>query len=157
MSDEIEIRFMTPRIEAYTMAIELARYAAMQVGREYNVCTVMPNVINLLNTEGVQGIVAVKDGRLLGGLMAGIQRRWWSDELVAHDIDLVLMSGGFAAFRKLLIAYREWAQLQGAESILLSVTGESESVAPVERVDKLYRYLGFERVGGIYKWAQQQS
>lgn len=156
MSDDLEVISMLPGPAAYDAALQLARFACEQTGREFDVAKILPNVVAMLNADNMQGFIVRRNGRLIGGLLAGIQTQWWSGETLAYDVDFVLMERSFKTFRRLLMAYLEWAQEVGADRILLGVTGESAAAAPVERIDKLYRYFRFDRVGGVYQWAQQQ-
>lgn len=90
------------------------------------------------------------DGSLDGGLVAMVLERWYSTDQVAIDLGLFVAPdkrGGFIAYR-LLRAFVAWCT---ARALPIEM-GVSTGVAP-EVADRLYTAIGFERIGGAYRFA----
>ena len=103
---------------------------------------------SLIDGEGV-AFVAEVDGVLVGGLSGGLTEQWFNNDLIAFDYALFVEPGrrqGLIAM-KLVLAFQEWARLQGAKQIHMGVT----TGVHVSGTARLYSRLGFKYDGPLMK------
>lgn len=100
---------------------------------------------------GGAGVVFVSehDGQIVGGFAGGIAEYWFSRDLNAFDyavfVDPAKRNGMIAV--RLVTVFCEWARQMGAKHIQLGIT----TGVHVEATAKLYRALGFEEIGPLFK------
>ena len=93
-------------------------------------------------------VVENKDGVAVGGLVACVEKHFFSDQLVAsvihYDVLPEFRMGG--AGLKLLTAFKKWAENRGVYEISAGVN----SGVDIDKMDRFLRKLGFEHTGGNY-------
>ena len=103
---------------------------------------------HMINAENGFVVVSESDGVLKGWMLASCSEQWFSNDKVAYDLVLYFLPeyrGGSDAFR-MVKAYREWAEGQGATEIRIgTTTGVNE-----DRTARLYEKAGFESFGKIF-------
>lgn len=127
--------------------------AIMHSTTNYNHLVYMPEKTGaflgtLINGEGVM-FVAEVGGLLVGGLAGGLTEQWFNSDLIAFDYCLFVEPGrrqGLIAV-KLVLAFQEWARLQGAKQIHMGVT----TGVNVSNTARLYARLGFKYDGPLMK------
>ncbi len=95
------------------------------------------------------GFVAVAGDDIIGMFIGYITEYFFGSDKIACDLVLFVprnRRGGFAA-SMLLDRYKIWANKQGAKEIKVGITTGVHELATT----KLYKKLGFERAGLIYK------
>ena len=94
-------------------------------------------------------IVAAEDNRLIGMIVGYVEEYYFCRQKLARDLLVWVEESerGGKAGTILINAFEEWAKSRGAVEICLCDTNGGDS----ERIGKLYRHIGYERVGGIYK------
>lgn len=97
------------------------------------------------------GVVFVSeiDGIITGGIAGGLTEFWFCREKVAFDFSFFIHSdyrGGMSAPR-LIIAFCEWAKLNGAREIHMGIT----TGIHVDATSRLYEKMGFSLSGPLYK------
>ena len=95
------------------------------------------------------GVVAEKDGRLIGMLMGYVTDYYFGDDKIACDI-LWYMDPEHRGSRvgiRLLEAFQDWSKERGASEVCIGI---STAVA-FERTGALLQRLGYLHVGGNYK------
>lgn len=93
--------------------------------------------------------VAEVSGEIVGGFAGAITEQWFSDDLIAFDYSLFIEPSkrqGLTAL-KLVLAFQEWAKAKGAKEIRMGITTGMN----VDGTSRLYRHLGFEYVGPLFK------
>jgi len=109
-------------------------------------CTTLGNLI-LCNPETLCCLVAEKDDKIVGFLMASISEAYFSVEKVASDLLVYVLPDyrGSRAFLMLIASYVRWSKEHGAKLVFLGNTfGDST-------VDALYIKLGFRHMGGLFR------
>ncbi len=108
---------------------------------------VMANYIDA--PERQCGLVAEKDGMLVGMLGGYLTDYFFCDERVACDAILFIdrKHRGSSAAARLIRAFHTWASERGACEICLSVSADINS----ERAGRFYQRMGLTHVGGVYK------
>ncbi|MFY1029147.1 GNAT family N-acetyltransferase [Pseudomonas asiatica] len=89
------------------------------------------------------------DGEVVGGFAGAITEQWFSDDLIAFDYSLFIEPSkrqGLTAL-KLVLAFQNWAKAKGAKEIRMGITTGMN----VEGTSRLYRHLGFEYVGPLFR------
>lgn len=105
----------------------------------------------LVDNPYLYGIVSEKDGEITGFFLGFIQEHYFSLGLMSSDLLLYVKPeyrSGMAGVR-LIKAYIEWARSAGVEPKNIQL-GQTAGIDP-EVVDKLYKKLGFDSCGTIYK------
>lgn len=132
--------------------IELGRLAHEE--SEYRVMTFDENKCRslcemIIATPSFIGIVAEKDGQIVGCLVAIVSLAYFSDEKTGGDFLVYVMPEhrGSSAFYRLCQEYVFQARVKGARLIFLRNT---TGIMP-EKVGEIYERMGFEKVGGIYR------
>ena len=121
---------------------------------EYNVMSFNPQKCELLchsiiTNPDMFGRVTVKEGVIIGVVVAGVCPTYFSDELNASDLLVYVLPEyrGTRAFFMLCIEYIAWAKIMGARLIFLR---NSTGIEP-EKTGNLYQRMGFQHIGGIYR------
>lgn len=78
-----------------------------------------------------------------GALFGELTQPWYSREYVASDLFFYAQD---ASGLPLLRAFIDWSRRMGAVAMMLSQT----SGIKIERTSRLYRRLGFERIGHVH-------
>lgn len=89
------------------------------------------------------------DGEIDGGFVGMLTEPWFGNGCIASDLGLFILPskrGGTTAFR-LLQAFVNWAIERRADEATLGIS----TGVHVEETERLYLYLGFARVGGLFK------
>jgi GNAT superfamily N-acetyltransferase len=94
-------------------------------------------------------LVAENDGTPVGGLLGYITDYFFCEERVACDLAIFVEpgSGSAGAGARLIREFRNWASARAVREICLAVS----TLARADAIGRLYRSLGFEPVGGVYK------
>ena len=94
-------------------------------------------------------IVAAEDNRLIGMIVGFVEEFYFCRQKLARDLLVWVEESerGSKAGTYLISAFEEWAKSRGAVETCLCDTNGGDS----ERIGALYRRIGYERVGGIYK------
>jgi GNAT superfamily N-acetyltransferase len=121
-------------------------YAFLPFDRE-KVRRVMTGYIDSAETQC--GLVAEKDGTIIGMLGGYLTDYFFCDERIACDAVLFIDQKyrGSTAARRLIRAFRSWANESGARELCLGISLNVD----IERAGKFYERMGLERVGGVYK------
>lgn len=93
-------------------------------------------------------VAETSEGQLAGGLLACVQRYYYSHELQAQLVQWFLRPQyrGTSIAPRLVKAFVEWAKSRGASEVFMGVT----SGVAVEQADRMMRRLGFTHLGGNY-------
>ncbi|WP_179216540.1 GNAT family N-acetyltransferase [Achromobacter xylosoxidans] len=125
--------------------VELGRAMAAESPRwsrlAYSADRVRNTITNLLSTAEGLVLVARRDGRLVGGILAIAAPNWMSEELIAQEVALFMLPqyrGTFTAAR-LVCAMAAWSKAKGARWVEAGVS----TGVHTERTAGLYRRLGF--------------
>jgi GNAT superfamily N-acetyltransferase len=111
----------------------------------------MHAVANVL-TNG-RALLALQDGRLVGSLGLRIDSFFWSGTPYVGDVWFYVLPGArsFPLFKALLEAAQGWAKgLGGDKPGLVPLMFGTVNADEIERLDELYRKVGFSRIGGMY-------
>lgn len=96
-------------------------------------------------------IVEKSSGKIVGGMLAALQRTFFGNDRVANDmmlgIDKEHRGKCINALVVIVNKYREWAVDNGALRIYL---GTSTGVDP-EKTEKTFEMLGFRRIGTLHE------
>lgn len=87
-------------------------------------------------------------GQIIGALIGGVERHFFSDLLVASVIhyDVLPERRMSGAGLKLLAAFRKWAQNRGVYELSVGINSGVE----LEKMDRFLKRLGFRQTGGNY-------
>lgn len=114
---------------------------------------IKPEKIATLLGQLIDGLgvvfAAEVDGEVVGGFAGAITEQWFSDDLIAFDYSLFIEPSkrqGLTAL-KLVLAFQNWAKAKGAKEIRMGITTGMN----VEGTSRLYRHLGFEYVGPLFR------
>lgn len=102
----------------------------------------------LIDGAGVV-FVAEQEGLVIGGIAGGVTEHWFSKDKVAFDYSFFIdpkHRHGITAM-KIASTFMEWARLKGATQVRMGITTEIN----VEGTSRLYRALGFESAGVLFK------
>jgi GNAT superfamily N-acetyltransferase len=93
-------------------------------------------------------VAETSQGVLAGGLLACVQRYYYSHEMQAQLIQWFLRPQyrGTSIAPRLVKAFVEWAKSRGASEVVMGVT----SGIHVDATDRMMRRLGFTHLGGTY-------
>jgi GNAT superfamily N-acetyltransferase len=103
---------------------------------------------NIMDGAGVVFVSEV-DGIIIGGIAGGVTEFWFCGERIGFDYSFFIhpdFRGGMSAPR-LIIAFKEWARLNGAIEIHMGVTTGIHT----EATGRLYEKMGFRLAGPLYK------
>lgn len=103
---------------------------------------------NIMAGAGVVYVAEI-DGVVIGGIAGGITEFWFCNEKIGFDFSFFIhpdYRGGMSAPR-LIVAFKEWARLNGAVEIHMGVTTGIHT----EATGRLYEKMGFELAGPLYK------
>lgn len=103
---------------------------------------------NLIDGQGVIFVSEV-DGVVIGGIAGGVVEMWFCDKRIGFDYSFFIhpdYRGGMSAPR-LIIAFTEWAKLNGAIEVHMGIT----TGIHVEATSRLYEKMGFKLAGPLYK------
>lgn len=117
---------------------------------EYDETKVLRFISDLLSNEDAYSRVYERDGEVVGAMFGWVHEFWFSGERCASDLVLFVHPEhrGTMAAARLINGFVEWAADRGAREVNINIT----SGVYVERTGKLYERLGFEHVGGCYKY-----
>lgn len=99
------------------------------------------------NDDGI-ALVVEKDGEIVGGFLGQVATHWFGNHRAACDYGLFIDKdhrGGRTAI-DLIHAANEIAKQKGAHEMIITNTTGVQG----DRVEKLYQYTGFTRLGGSY-------
>lgn len=102
------------------------------------------------NAHKTHAFFVVEDpaGQIVGALIGGVERHFFSDLLVAsvihYDVLPERRMGG--AGLKLLAAFRKWAENRGVFELSVGINSGIE----LEKMDRFLKRLGFRQTGGNY-------
>lgn len=93
-------------------------------------------------------VAETTDGQLAGGLLACVERYYYSDELQAQLIQWYLRKSfrGTSIAPRLVKAFVEWAKSRGASEVFMGIS----SGVDVQLTHRMMRRLGFSHLGGNY-------
>lgn len=94
--------------------------------------------------------VLSKQGDVYTGFFVGqICSYYFSDEVDAHDVAFFVMPEYRSSpdAIELITAYENWAEKKGVRYAYLA----QSSGVQIERVDKLFNYLGYEKLGSVVR------
>lgn len=106
-------------------------------------------LLNKIRDKNSLVLILISDNKIIGLFIAEIQEYFFSTEKISMDIIFFILKSKRKAFGaiKLLQNYFNWAESYNVKEICLSTTNGVE----VEKIEKMYRKLGFNRVGIMYK------
>lgn len=125
--------------------VELGRAMAAESPRwrrlEYSPARVRNTIEALMSSPDGLVMVARRDGRLAGAILAVCDANWMSDERICQELALYLAPQyrGTMTASRLICAMAAWAKVKGARWV---EAGVSTGVHP-ERTARLYQRLGF--------------
>jgi len=131
-------------VELGTLLHDTSSYARRSLNPE----KVTRFLAQLIDGLGVV-FVAEVDGEVVGGFAGAVTEQWFSDDLIAYDYSFFIEPSkrqGLIAI-KLILAFQEWAKAKGAKEIQMGIT----TGVHVEGTTKLYRRLGFEYNGPLFR------
>ena len=93
--------------------------------------------------------VVEKDGEICGALGVVSQELWFSKRHYATNLFLCTNNKGKGSAGFLLRKFKKWVNSRPLiRDVTLAVTSE---LGNADRVEQLYRAVGFKRLGGIYR------
>ncbi|QXI40437.1 GNAT family N-acetyltransferase [Pseudomonas xantholysinigenes] len=126
----------------------LLHHTSSYAGTSFNPDKVGSFLGQLIDGLGVV-FAAEVDGQVVGGFAGAITEQWFSDDLLAYDYSIFIEPGkrhGIIAL-KLILAFQNWATAKGVKEIHMGITTGMN----VEGTSRLYKRLGFEYVGPLFK------
>lgn len=102
----------------------------------------------LVSSDDGIALVVEKDSQIVGGFLGQVAQHWFGHHKAACDFGLFLDKdhrGGRTAI-DLIHAANEMAKQKGAHEMIITNTTGVQG----DRVEKLYQYTGFTRLGGSY-------
>jgi len=107
------------------------------------------NLTHLLSTPMGLLLVVEKDGKICGALGAVANSLWFSRRRYATDLFCVVNADGKGYGVGLVRRFLLWARaIPGVKEIYTSVSSEMDDAG---RTDRLYKKIGWRRVGGLYR------
>ena len=106
---------------------------------------------NIIANPRLLGLVSESDGDINGFFIGVVSEHYFSDTLMASDLLLYVIPeyrNGLSGVR-LIKNYIEWAKESGVEPSNIQL-GQTAGISPAI-VDRLYKGLGFDPSGTIYK------
>jgi len=112
------------------------------------VADTMKGLFTLNQGTHVLFVAETSQGVLAGGLLACVQRYYYSHEMQAQMVQWFLRPQyrGTSIAPRLVKAFVEWAKTRGASEVVMGVT----SGINVDATDRMMRRLGFKHLGGTY-------
>jgi hypothetical protein len=129
---------------------ELAEYFFSKMpGGKFSEKVFRPNIRMLIKSPTARVIVAVHDGKIAGCLIGVVEKLWFSEDLIAHDVAFGVkpeVSGLYA-----WIMARQFIRWARSHKKVVDVTMQiSSGLGDPERVGMLYEALGMKKMGGCY-------
>lgn len=122
------------------------RYTDFDAGKVYDTLTYLIES----HEEGVVIVCRTDEGEIVGGFVGHVPVMWMlSTTRVLADLALFIRPshrGGMTAVNLLKEAFRQAKEKGAAQAQITNTTGVYS-----EHVERLYQYVGMERVGGFYK------
>lgn len=130
--------------------VELAKhfYGQMEGGR-FSEKIFRPNIRMLIKSENSIVILCEHDGKISGALIGVIDRLWYSEDFVAHDLAFAVKPKASGLYAWLMAKqFIRWAK---SKPNVVDITMQvSSGLGEAERVGALYEALGMKKMGGCY-------
>lgn len=111
--------------------------------------TAHANLTHMLSSPMHKIWVVEKDGEICGALGVVSQELWFSKRHYATNLFLCTNNKGKGSAGFLLRKFKKWVNSRPLiRDVTLAVTSE---LGNADRVEQLYRAVGFKRLGGIYR------
>lgn len=130
--------------------VDLAKhfYGQMDGGR-FSEKIFRPNIRALIKSERSFVLVCEHEGKISGILIGVIDRLWYSEDMIAHDLAFAVKPEVSGLYAWLMVKqFMRWAKSKpGVVDITMQV---SSGLGDTERVGALYETLGMKKMGGCY-------
>lgn len=121
-----------------------SRYASMTFAPE----VLAETIAQLIASPYGFAWVAIRKGRTVGVMLAGVGAQWFSRELTTFEYGVYVepdCRGGMLGI-SLIKSYKKWALSVGARIVQGGVTANIEDGA----AGKIYERIGFDKIGSLY-------
>ena len=123
-------------------------YSSMQGGR-FSEKAFRPSMRMLIKSPSSIVLVAEHEGKIVGCLIGVIERLWYSEDKIAHDLAFGVkpeVSGMYA--RMMIREFVKWAKShKDVADITMQV---SSGIGDPDRIGRLYEASGLKKMGGCY-------
>lgn len=142
-------------LEDMPRILELAREMHLEsrfAQYEFSDFRLQHTMTDIINSETGIAIVFEQDGEIIGGIAAYVFAQYFGYTLAAQDLVFFITkeARGGSAYLKIMKEYIKQAKEKGAEDILIGVSAGIKT----EKIDALYKRMGFTEIGHIYKYEQ---
>jgi hypothetical protein len=145
---------METRIANYADVAKVVKFAKKHhKALEWNVLPfssqrVKENLCTMIRTEGMDVLIAEKDGEIKALLLAGLDQFFMNKMIYATDVHFVADSGGYALLRK----FFSWAREHNAKACIMGIA----TADPLDRIASFYEASGMVRIGSTWvKWLDE--
>lgn len=141
-----EVNDFEPLLDLAECMWQEGAYAHLKFSRE----KLLKNFVHMISTDKGMGWIAEKEKQIIGAMIVHLTTYAFSDEILCNDLALYVhpkeRKSIFVPIR-LIKAATEWAKEQGAKEFC---PASSVAIAS-DKVEKLYKFMKFERVGHLFK------
>ena len=141
-----EVKDFEPLLDLAETMWQEGAYAHLQ----FNRAKLLKTFVHLISTDKGMGWIAEREKQIIGAMIVHLTTYVFSDEKLCNDLALYVhpkeRKSIFVPIRLIKLA-TEWAKEQGAKEFC---PASSVAIAS-DKVEKLYKFMKFERVGHLFK------